>query len=172
MNKRGVTILELLISISLISVVILLLLKLIFSLDNINNSKEYASEDEIARTTIIKNIESDFLKLKLMGVRVKSLDKKVIITFNYLDRAKDLIIEEKSLSYDNQEYKLNSVNATYNLCPSFSYKELDKDYYLVNLNIEVLIDGKSNTKRDDIDLFYVDLISDNVSYPRDLECSK
>ena len=57
MNKKGVTILELLISITLISIVVLLLIKVIFSLDNINNDKTYASNDEISRTELIKNIE-------------------------------------------------------------------------------------------------------------------
>ena len=67
MNKKGVTILELLISISLISVIILLLLKVMLSLNNINNDPTYASSDEINRTTIIKNIESTFIKDKLIG---------------------------------------------------------------------------------------------------------
>ena len=83
MNKRGVTILELLISISLISVVILLLLKLMFSLDNINSAKDYASDDEISRTTIIKNIESDFLKLNLNGLDIKKLDNSLVINFEF-----------------------------------------------------------------------------------------
>ena len=63
MNKKGVTILEILISVSLISIVILLLLKVMLSLDNINNDKTYASSDEIRRTTIIKNIENIILFL-------------------------------------------------------------------------------------------------------------
>ncbi|MDE5538952.1 MAG: prepilin-type N-terminal cleavage/methylation domain-containing protein, partial [Bacilli bacterium] len=44
MNKRGVTILELLISIALISVVILMLVFLMFSLEKIINDTSYASQ--------------------------------------------------------------------------------------------------------------------------------
>ena len=61
MNKRGFTILELLISIALISVVLLLLLRVMMSLEVINHDPSYASDDEIARTEMIENIESDFL---------------------------------------------------------------------------------------------------------------
>lgn len=54
MNRRGFTILELLISIALVSIVLLLLLKVMTSLEVINHDTSYASEDEITRTEIIK----------------------------------------------------------------------------------------------------------------------
>ena len=60
MNKKGFTILELLISIALISVVLLLLLRAMMALEAINHDKSYASDDEIARTELIKKIETDF----------------------------------------------------------------------------------------------------------------
>ena len=93
MNKKGVTILELLISITLISIVILLLIKVIFSLDNINNDKTYASNDEISRTELIKNIESDFLKLKLEGLEIKK-EENTTIKFYYESTYKELKIEK------------------------------------------------------------------------------
>jgi len=85
MNKKGVTILELLISITLISIVILLLIKVIFSLNNINNDKSYASNDEISRTELIKNIESDLLKVIDGALRHDSLKLSSLI-FSYLMR--------------------------------------------------------------------------------------
>jgi len=83
MNKKGVTILELLISITLVSIVILLLIKVIFSLNNINNDKSYASNDEISRTELIKNIESDFLKLKLEGSKFRQDVWNILLTIPY-----------------------------------------------------------------------------------------
>ncbi len=171
MNKRGVTILELLISISLISVVMLLLLKLIFSLDNINSAKDYASDDEINRTTIIKNIESDFLKYELKGLKINKLDDSLIISLEFMESKKELIIKDKSLVYDDTEYKLNSKNATYSLCPSYKYQKIDNSYYLVSLNIPVLIDNKNNTNIDDISLSYIGLIGNN-NYPDSFICTK
>ncbi len=54
MNKKGVTLLELIISISLTSIVSLLIIKVIFSLGIINNYDSYACNDEISRAEIIK----------------------------------------------------------------------------------------------------------------------
>ena len=71
MNHKGFTILELLISIALISVVLLLLLKVMMSLEVINHDTSYASDDEIARTEMIKKIEQDFLDYHLNGLTIK-----------------------------------------------------------------------------------------------------
>ena len=79
MSKKGVTILELLISITLTSIIVLLLIEVIISLNKVNNNENYASDDEIKRTEIIKNIESDFLKLKLNGLTIK--DNKILFLF-------------------------------------------------------------------------------------------
>ena len=120
MNKKGVTILELLISITLVSIVILLLIKVIFSLNNINNDKSYASNDEISRTELIKNIESDFLKLKLEGLEIRK-EENATIKFYYESTYKELKIEKDKITYNNETKTLESSNATYDLCPSYEY---------------------------------------------------
>ena len=155
MNKLGFTITELLVSIALISVVILLLLKVMLSLNSISNDKTYASSDEIKRAEIIKNIESDFLELNLTNVEIKEESDKTSVYFKYKDSTKKLVIYKEKLIYDNIEYKLKSINASYNLKPSYEYLSLDNNYYLINLNIEVLIDNKNTTINDDISLVYV-----------------
>ena len=68
LHKKGFTILEVLLSIVLISIVLLLLLRVMMSLENIGHDPSYASDDEIIRTEIIKNIESDFLTYHLNGL--------------------------------------------------------------------------------------------------------
>ena len=153
MNKRGVTILELLISIVIISVVVLLLLQVIMSLRKINNDETYASGDEINRTTIIKNIEHDFLTLGLKGLNVKKEDNKTIINLIYEEESKELIIKDNELIYE----------ASYDLCPDISYVDLD-DYYLIKININVLIDNKNTTLNDDIELTYLGLKKEDNNY--------
>ena len=81
MNKKGFTILELLISILLISIVLLLLLRVMMSLETINHDTSYASDDEIRRTEIIKNVEEGFLDSSLNGLRIDSLNDKTVLTF-------------------------------------------------------------------------------------------
>ena len=145
MNKKGVTILELLISITLVSIVILLLIKVIFSLNNINNDKSYASNDEISRTELIKNIESDFLKLKLEGLEIRK-EENATIKFYYESTYKELKIEKDKITYNNETKTLESSNATYDLCTSYEYVSLDDNYYLIKINIPVLINNKNTPK--------------------------
>ena len=168
MNKRGVTILELLISIVIISVVVLLLLQVIMSLRKINNDETYASGDEINRTTIIKNIEHDFLTLGLKGLNVKKEDNKTIINLIYEEESKELIIKDNELIYED-EYSLKSNKASYDICPDISYVDLD-DYYLIKINIKVLIDNKNTTLNDDIELTYLGLKKEDNNYQINKVC--
>jgi len=170
MNKKGITILEVLISMMMISVVILLLIKVMFSLDKINNDDTYASSDEIARAEIIKNIESDFLKLKLNGISINK-GEKGIITFEYETEQKTLVIEKDKISYGKDTYSLKSKKATYDLCPEYQYQEIDENYYLISITIPVLIEGKSNTKKDDLVLTYLGLKKENNHYLTSYSCS-
>lgn len=170
MNKKGVTILELLISISLISVVILLLIKVMFSLDKINNDNTYASNDEISRTEIIKNIENDFLKLKLQGLEIKK-DENTIISFIYENEIKELRLEENKINYNNESKSLESKNATYDLCPKYEYTDIDDNYYLITINIAVLINNENTTENDDIVLTYLGLKNAFNNYPLNYNCN-
>ncbi len=164
MNKRGVTILELLISITLISIVTLLLLRVIMSLGKINNDDTYASSDEINRTTIIKTIEHDFLDLKLNGLKINKNKDQTIINWQYENENKELIIKKQELVYDDNVYQLKSNNASYDICPKITYLDLDDDYYLIKIEIAVLIDNKNTTLNDDIVLTYLGLKKINNSY--------
>lgn len=167
MNKKGVTILELLISISLISIVMLLLIQVMVSLEKINNDTSYASSDEINRTEIIKDIETEFLNKKLNGLKIDNST----ITFSFKDNTlKDLKIDNNKLIY-NETYTLKSKNATYDKCIKYLYQELDEDYYLVTISIPVLIDNKNTTAIDDINLSYIGLKDETTFYPPNYTCS-
>ncbi|MCM1053570.1 MAG: hypothetical protein NC483_06320 [Ruminococcus sp.] len=172
MNRKGVTILELLISIVMTSVIVLLLIRVTFSFSKINNDESYASSDEIERAEIIKVIEKDFLSLDLKGINIFDNNDKTIVTFEFNDTKKELIIEDKSLIYDNTLYNLKSNKATYSRCLEYSYKTLDDNYYLVKLSIPVLIDNKNTTINDDITLTYLSLIDEKNNYLSSFKCSK
>lgn len=169
MNKKGFTILELLISITLISVVLLLLLRVMMALEVINHDKTYASDDEIARVEIIGNIEQDFLDYHLNGLKIEHQDNKTILTF-LMDQEKTIIIDNKSLTYDNEEFELKSSNATYGTCLTYNYQDLENGYYLLNIVIPVYIDGKNTTIKDDLELTYLGLKNEFSSYPNEYTC--
>ncbi len=169
MNRRGFTILELLISIALVSIVLLLLLKVMTSLEVINHDTSYASEDEITRTEIIKKIEQDFLDYHLNGLEIKKEQDTLIIDLQ-LDELKQIIVSSSGIIYDDENYLLKSKNATYDLCVYYKYTELENDYYLITLVIPVLIDGVNTTDHDDLTFTYLGIKKENTNYPTSYAC--
>lgn len=169
MNHKGFTILELLISIALVSVVLLLLLKVMMSLEVINHDTSYASDDEIARTEIIKRIEQDFLDYHLNGLEIKKDDDSLMIELQ-LDELKRIVVTADSIVYDDEEYFLKSKNARYDLCLDYEYMDLETDYYLVTFSIPVLIEGINTTKQDDLTFTYLGLKKENTNYPKTYTC--
>ncbi len=161
MNKKGITIIELLVSISLVSIVLLLLLRVMFSLNNINNASNYASSDEISRTTIIKNIENDFLNFKLKDLEINKLANKTEINLFYENNTEEkIIIKEKELTYKDT-YSLETNKAYYDLEPVIIKQALDEDYYLIMIKIKVLMEDEKDAEKDDIVLTYVGLKNNN-----------
>ena len=169
MNKRGFTILELLISIALISVVLLLPLRVMMSLEVIGHDPTYASDDEIPRTEIIKNIESDFLEYHLNGLEIINENSRTIITLD-MEEEKEIIIEESRLTYDDEVYPLKSANATYDLCVLYEYQDLENDYYFLRISIPVLIDGEDTTVQDNLEFTYIGLKNELTHYPEAFSC--
>lgn len=165
MNKKGITIIELLASLTLVSIVVLLLINVIFSLKNINSSDKYASDNEITRSLLIKNIENDFLELKLTGLDINRNEDKTIIKFYFEENEKELIIKKNSITYNNEEKELNNNNTSYSLKPIFEKIDIDNEFYLIKLNIPVLLNNKDESKVDDITLIYMDKIKENNKYP-------
>lgn len=160
MNKKGITLIEVLISISLVAIVSLLLIKVIFSLNNINNNANYASEDEISRAQIIKIIEQDFLNLKLKDITITKKENSAIIVFKYENESKELIVENNSITYNLERHSLNTKNATYSLNVDYRKAPIDEHYYLINLTIPVLINEENTSNIDDLNLTYIGLNKD------------
>lgn len=171
MNKRGMTLLELLISITIVSIVVLLMVRVMFSLDSINNSKDYASGDSLTRTQIIKRIQNDFLDWGLKGINVEKEGEKTVINFMFDDREKKLEVYDDYLVYDNEVYKLQSKKASYDKCIDYQYTRIDDDYYMVSLNIRVKVNGDDKTKNDDITLTHLGFKGDDNSFMESYKCS-
>lgn len=169
MNKRGFTIIELLISILLLSIVLLLLLKVMASLEVVNHDMSYASDDEISRTKIIKNIEESMIHNHLNGLFIESNEEKTIIHLQ-MDNKKTIEVTNKAIIFDNEKYQLKSKNATYDRCIKYQYVDLENNYYLVTFTISVLIDNKNTTIHDDLTFTYMGLKNDTTSYMKDYSC--
>ena len=155
MNKKGFTLIELLASLVLVSVIILLLMRVIFSLNMINNSTTYLSSDEINRIEIIKLIEHDINTLKLKDIEIEENSDFTNIIFKYENDTKTLKVLTNSLEYNNEVYPLETNHSAYNLKPILNKSQIDANYTYLELRIETLIDNNNSSLNDDIIINYL-----------------
>lgn len=67
-NNKGMTIVEIIVSIALISIILVFLINLLITVKNANDRNKASSELLINQALITKTIENDFTELKLKGV--------------------------------------------------------------------------------------------------------
>ena len=82
LNNKGNTLIELIISIALMSVVLVSMIRLLVDLNNTNTNSVYAKNNEVVRSEIIRAIETDLNNYKLITANnntivYKSVDGKV-----------------------------------------------------------------------------------------------
>lgn len=139
------------------------------ALEVVNHDPSYASDDEIQRTQIIKNVEENFMEHHLNGIQIDRSDDVTRITFS-LDEEQTLEVSSHQLVFQEEVYPLNSKNATYQTCVEYEYMDLENDYYLVTLTIPVLIDGVNTTRRDDLVFTYLGLKNATSNYLLNFTC--
>ena len=100
MNKKGTSILELIISIALISLTLLFLVRLIVDINNKETNSSYTKENSINRAEIIRAIESDITNKELQEIKDLSTDGTLVFSFIFSDKTKSLLSSTKdTLSY-------------------------------------------------------------------------
>ena len=167
-NKKGMTLVELLITIVLISIVLLFLFSLLNDLRSEKDNNDYVSENQINRADAIYTIERDLQRFPLKEINNRSGN---YLIFDFIFIVKD---EEKTatlssfiendvhyLSYINAEeekYVWEMKDAIIDQNAKYIYKENDDSYYFM---IHINIYNKINTKNN----------KDNNNYLDDIEIS-
>lgn len=107
MENKGFTLVELIISIALISIVVMFLFNLLTDVKASNNNTDFNRKNQQKRAIIIKNIQADLTNRKLVGISDSSPSdgKQVSITFQFQDGTSYLTIvndgENQSITYEN-----------------------------------------------------------------------
>ena len=65
MNKKGLTLVELIFSLALISIIMVFIFNLIGDLKTEDSLSKTRSEDSLTRSTVINLIQNDFIKIDL-----------------------------------------------------------------------------------------------------------
>lgn len=104
LNKKGMTLLEIVISIALISVVMLFLFSLLNDIQYESKHTSYAKDFLVSRATIIKDVEEDILNNNITNVMPVNVDanKTTLNFFVGSDPSNmNLEVESKKITYKN-----------------------------------------------------------------------
>ena len=78
MNKRGITLVEFIVSIALISIVLLFLFNLLLDVQYTSNNNNFAIDNQLNRASILRNVMDDFNNLGLVGIREGNIDENTL----------------------------------------------------------------------------------------------
>jgi len=188
LNNKGMSLVELLISIVLIGIVLTFLFSLLTDLKNETDNNNYAYNNQVNRTEIIYNIEKDLLKYTLLGVEDASSNNKLILKFHFKkgDNKQITILESEEVTYkdefgdNNSKYYLKYTDydgnlntylmkgARINTCGKFVF---DVDNYSNTYHFKINIDVYNNPYHernnedknnavDDIELTYLNYLDE------------
>lgn len=172
LNKKGSTLLELIISIALISIILVFLTRLVVDLNNSQTNNEYAKNNQINRAEIIRAIESDLKVNVITNISsTSSAANKLIITFTFKDGGTGVI----TATSDKLTYKSSEGNArTWTMNGGTIYTSTAKVYYnkdsverIYTLQIDIEIHTTNDKNKignnnllDDILISYIGKCSD------------
>lgn len=174
MNKRGITLVEVVVSIGLISVVMLFLFNLLIDMQFEEDHASFSKKNQVARASIIKLIQNDFMNLNLTDAIQNKSQGRVEITLTYATLSKQIVVTQKNINYNNEEvWDIADENATFDLAnisikkinPSETCSKVDNPntgkeenvcskYQTIKIMIPVVTGEKENII-DDIELFYL-----------------
>ena len=109
LNKRGMTLLEIIISIALISVVMLFLFSLLNDIQYESKHSSYAKDFLVSRATLIKDVEEEILNNTVERVTMTPDSKTIVITFLNANPL-TIEVEEKKITYQNTDQEKESFS--------------------------------------------------------------
>ncbi len=161
MKKNGFTLIEVLASISLISIFTLIFLNTIINYTKQNAYSDFVFSNEANRLDIIKTIQNDFINLELdLSLTDLEFSPNRELTFRFKDGSeKTLKVSKDYLSYDKKIwnlqnkgdyfYDLNNLQVTYDELSCSNESCLNYQTLQINIPID------TTTTKDDISLFYL-----------------
>jgi len=142
-KSRGTTLVEVLVSVALISIVLIFVFNILADLKNEYSLASKRSEDAIKRASYTRIIQNDFIAKELVEVSScpSTSDILLCLNFKYKDGSTKLLnINKQSVVYDNEIWKLST--GEYKIEDAMiCYKKIDD---IINLS------SLSETKKSDV----------------------
>ena len=176
LNKKGVTLAEVIISIALISVVLVFMIKLLIELNNMETNNIFAKNNQVNRAEILRTINNDLLDKTLVNISsTNSSQNELVITFEFSDSISQIEATSTTFRYIvyAEDGSTESVR-TWDMNDCDVYVERANLYYIkddniftLNLNIQIHTandqnNATTNNILDDINLSYIGNSSDFI----------
>ena len=170
LNNKGMSLVEVIISIALISVVLVFMIKLLIDVNNTQTNNDYAKDNQTIRTEILRAIHNDLNTKTLRSVDgSSSTSDTLVIRFQFTDNTHSQITAtETELTYrspTNNIRRWNMVDCTLDYGTADVYLSKETNIYTLTIDIEIHTvnernDRNNNNALDDILISYVGNSSD------------
>ena len=177
MNNKGFTLIEIIISVALISVVMLFLFQLLTDVEFESSHPTYAKENQVVRASVMRSVQQDLTSKPLKSVSMNGSHTKIYFEFqdgvNIL--SKTLSLTDRELTYGDEKWELQGTDVVIDvenilvestssendeLCEEVTNSELQiterhcPSYKYMKITIPIINGGEDNVI-DDIELFYI-----------------
>jgi len=165
MNKKGMTLMEVLVSLILISIVMVFLVNLLSDLKSEDVISTKRNQDALTRASLINVIEGDLVNKSLVNFS-SSCDQKpsdvVCYQFNYSDVTKYLYVNANFIAYgilnSMEKWDINYGTYDINNIAVYELNNIGGSYtpeYLLTIHIPVTGVDTTNKRKYDVDITYL-----------------
>lgn len=168
MNKKGMTLVELIVSMALISIIIMFLFKLFVDVRHVDNTRNYTRSNAQKRAIILNRVQTDFLERGLAGITDSGNNSSITITFRFLDNTTATLsfatdsggnyVSYRNSSTDEKWYiKTDNDTTTFNFnCVKYTFLEApNNEYFAMRFSVPIVAVKGSPNIIDDLEFSYV-----------------
>lgn len=175
MNNKGSTLLELIISIALISVILVFMVRLLVDLNDSETNNKYAKKNQVIRAEILRTIENDLQNKIITNIHDNSTTSNLIITFKFDgNKESNINVLKDKLTYKNTAGKTRTwtlKEGYFDITQSPVDFNQDENIYSLIIDIPVYTTNEFNTKNnnnllDDILVSYIGRTKDLNTFSR------
>lgn len=178
LNKKGTSLVELIVSVALISVVLIFMFRLLLDLNNEQTNDDFAKENQINRAEILRAVGNDLNNNTISSISsIGSTTDTMHVNFYYKNGTKtSLTINETTLTLlnsNNETRKWTFKDSTFYPNKANVYVKQDNNIYSIIIDLEIHTNNDNNTignnnTLDDLSITYIGYINDYN--PNNMNC--
>ena len=169
LNKKGTSIIELIISIALLAIILTFMLKLLVDLNNVRTNSKFAKDNQIIRSEIIRTIENDIKNKTITNITSTRNGNNIRLTFMFTTGSSIIDITPTTLSYKKTDGK--SRKWTMNDCKLYTSKIFlnkissnNSCSFIMNIQVHTSNNENNYSRNNPLDDIQISYFSNNNTY--------